>query len=59
MNIIILSEITLIDKLAEKIKLSSGNLIYFPLIKAQPLQVHTENILKKIQRADKVICDKK
>ena len=59
MNIIVLSEITLIDELAKKVKLASGSLMYFPLIKACGLKTDRKNILEKIKKVDVIVFQSK
>ena len=48
MNVIVLSEITLIKELTEEIKSASGKITYFPLIEILPLPIVDEYILEDV-----------
>lgn len=59
MNVIVLSEITLIKELTEEIKSASGKITYFPLIEILPLPIVDEYILEDVNKIDKIIFQSK
>ena len=59
MNVIVLSEITLIKELTEEIKSASGKITYFPLIEILPLPIVDEYILEDVNKVDKIIFQSK
>ena len=59
MNIVVISETSIIHELTKKVNLLNGTITYYPLTEISPISFNKKNLINYINKADKIIFQSK